>query len=115
MSAVRRGLLRQGDVLLIPVDRVPKDVSVAESASRLVLAEGEATGHAHAVLADEAQLAEALDGSLYLLVGGQGSPALVHEEHDTIPLSPGSYEVRRQREYVPPAPRGSASFRRAVD
>ncbi len=115
MSAVHRGLLRQGDVLLIPVDRVPEGASVTESGPRLVLAEGEATGHAHAVLADEAKLAEALDGSLYLLVGGQGSSALVHEEHDTIPLSPGPYEVRRQREYVPPAPRGSASFRRVAD
>jgi len=42
MSAVRRGLLRQGDVLIIPVDRVPKYVSVAESGSRVILAEGEA-------------------------------------------------------------------------
>ena len=26
---------------------------------------------------------------------------LVHEEHDSLPLQPGVYEVRRQREYVP--------------
>ena len=113
MSAARRGLLRQGDVLLIPVDRVPNDVSVAQSASRLILAEGEATGHAHAVVADNAELVESPDGTLYLIVGGDCEAALVHEEHDTIPLWPGTFEVRRQREYVP-APQRKQQFRRLL-
>ena len=31
-----------------------------------------------------------------------GEPVLlVHEEHDPLPVLPGVYEVRRQREYVP--------------
>lgn len=115
MSAARRGLLRQGDVLLIPLDRVPEDVIVSEYGPRLVLAEGEATGHAHVALADEAELAEAPDGTLYLFVGGEKGAVLVHEEHDTIPLVPGSYEVRRQREYVPPAPARQQDFRWAAD
>ena len=43
------GLLRQGDILLVPVDGLPTGaVSVART-GRLVLADGEATGHAHAV------------------------------------------------------------------
>ena len=110
----RRGLLRQGDVLLIPLDRVPKDVSVAESGSRLVLAEGEATGHAHAVLADEAELAEAPDGTLYLSIVGSSTAALVHDEHDAISLEPGAYQVVRQREYEP-RPQAPARTRWVAD
>ena len=45
-----RGLLRQGDVLLVPVERLPEEVAVTASGARIVLAEGEATGHAHAVV-----------------------------------------------------------------
>ena len=37
----------------------------------------------------------------YLQVEGEEPVVLVHEEHDPLRLSPGVYEVRRQREYVP--------------
>ena len=37
----------------------------------------------------------------YLLVEGENPVLLVHEEHNPLPLSPGVYQVRRQREYVP--------------
>jgi hypothetical protein len=114
-TTARKGLLRQGDVLLIPIDGVPDNATAVDSGSRLVLAEGEATGHAHTVLADQAQLVEAKDGTLYLMIDGARPASLVHEEHDTIPLSPGSYEVRHQREYVPPAPREQPSFRWVAD
>jgi len=40
---------------------------------------------------------------------------LVHQEHDAIALAPGAYEIRRQREYVPPAQRRAATFRRVAD
>jgi hypothetical protein len=40
------GLIRQGDLLLVPVSGFPDGVRRARS-GRLVLAEGEATGHAH--------------------------------------------------------------------
>ena len=96
-----KGLLRQGDVLLVPVDRVPDDALVVELGSRIVLAEGEATGHAHAVVGERVELVEADDGTLYVEVVGAAPAELVHEEHDTIPLLPGAFEVRRQREYEP--------------
>ena len=99
-----RGLLRQGDILLVPVDRLPEDVAVTSSGDRIVLAEGEATGHAHAVVSDSAELVESPDGTLYLVVAGESPSALVHEEHNPIPLTPGAYEVRRQREFEPRGP-----------
>jgi hypothetical protein len=91
-------MFRQGDVLLIPVHEVPDDALLIDLGSRIVLAEGEATGHAHALLADHLELVELDDETRYVEVFGPAE--LVHEEHDTISLEPGAYEVRRQREFV---------------
>ena len=45
---VPRGLVLQGDLLLVPVSGLPEGADRVGS-GRLVLAEGEATGHAHVV------------------------------------------------------------------
>ena len=49
---------RQGDILFIPVDSIPDGVKPVErdSRGRIVLAEGERTGHAHCILEDSATL-----------------------------------------------------------
>lgn len=94
---------RQGDVLLVEVDSVPAEARpVPRENGRLVLAHGEATGHAHAIVEESAELVTAEQAAeLYLLVHGTSAVELVHDEHTTIPVPPGSYEVRRQREYTP--------------
>jgi hypothetical protein len=96
---------RQGDVLLIRVDTlfVTKGKKVAREDGRVVLAHGEATGHAHAIEAEGADLYEEADGKRFLQVTG-ATATLAHEEHGAVTLEPGVYEVRRQREYVPQAP-----------
>jgi hypothetical protein len=96
-------MVRQGDVLLIPVPAVPKRLaSVLRERGRLVLALGEATGHAHVVESESAELVSADDArELYLLVHGPEPATLEHDEHDPIPLEPGVYQVVRQREYEP--------------
>ena len=49
--------IRQGDVYLIPVVAIPATATpVAREAGRLILAHGEVTGHAHAILAPDAEL-----------------------------------------------------------
>ena len=96
-------MYRQGDVLFVPVSKIPKgkkrDPRKPESA---VLVEGETTGHAHrcAVL-DAVEVLDCGEG-LYLKVGDEGV-SIVHEEHAPIMLPKGGYEVRRQREYSPEA------------
>lgn len=90
-------MYRQGDVLLIRVDSPAAGEAVPRDGGRIVLAYGEATGHAHAISAPEADLFETERGVRYLEVR---EPAeLTHEEHAPIPLEPGVYEVRRQQEY----------------
>jgi hypothetical protein len=98
-------LYRQGDVLLVRVGGIiGKTVAVPRERGRLVLAHGEATGHAHVITAETASLVTAGQAEeMYLMVYGDEPVALTHEEHDAVRLSPGSYRVVRQREYQPDA------------
>ena len=93
-------MARQGGVLLVEVDGLPPGCTSGDRAGgEVILARGEATGHAHRVEARVASLYRAPDGTSYLHV--VDSAALVHEEHDPIPVPPGTYRVVRQREYAP--------------
>jgi hypothetical protein len=102
-------MFRQGDVLLVPIKAMPKRVTAVQRESgRAVLAHGEATGHAHAIKDSRAALFRDPDMNVFMQVGGNASVALEHEEHDPIPVPPGSYRVIRQREYTPGASRDVA-------
>lgn len=97
--------LAQGDVLLIPIAAIPSGVEpIAPRGGRLVLAEGEATGHHHAVIEREAELFAPGEASAladrYLRVGPAGA-VLTHDEHAPIAVPPGDWAVRPQREYRP--------------
>ena len=94
---------RQGDVLLVAVAAIPDEAKdrVPRVSNRIVLAEGEATGHAHAVKSREAVLFRDPElNRVFLQVTGQGV-ALEHDEHSPVALAPGAYEVVRQVEYSP--------------
>jgi hypothetical protein len=91
----------QGDVLLIRAadDLTPEAVVVPRHPQRgIVLAEGEATGHAHAIADDAATLYATGDTRLLLV---REPVRLRHEEHAPIEVPPGLYRVRTQREYSP--------------
>lgn len=95
---------RQGDVLVVPIESIPSGLAeVPRDNGRLVLAYGEATGHAHVVDGEAvllaADVAELDERFLHIEQEAQ----LVHDEHDTITLPAGDYIVRRQREYAPEA------------
>ena len=96
-------MYRQGDVLLVAVDGVPPGASsVGRDGGRLVLAYGEATGHAHTIESDHAALLATGPG-VFLDVRGPEPVMLVHQEHESIAVDPGTYRVVRQREYTPRA------------
>ena len=104
------GLIRQGDVLLVPVEELPLGATrIRASKGTLVLAQGETSGHAHVIANRRARLfrkvarprfAPPLERR-YLSVIGSEPVALTHQEHDSLPVPPGVYELRRQREYAP--------------
>jgi hypothetical protein len=105
------GLIRQGDVLLVPVEGIPTDGTVRNErlADRLLLAEGEATGHAHVVEGTDLKLVEwnrprrwwRPEHRVYLAIDAAVGATLIHEEHLQLAVPRGTYEVRRQREYRP--------------
>jgi hypothetical protein len=92
-------MYRQGDLLFKLVERVPKG---KKRASGHIL-EGEVTGHIHRVAEANLGQAEVLDcdTGLFMRVSGEGGVSIVHEDHNTLVLPPGNYEVVRQREYTP--------------
>ncbi|MFD9003631.1 hypothetical protein ACFV0T_22080 [Streptomyces sp. NPDC059582] len=100
-------MYRQGDVLIVPVadGSVPAQVTDGpkeprDARGRLVLALGEVTGHAHAVVGPGEMVREpGPSGTLMLRLPEGGR--VVHEEHAAITLPKGWYRVIRQREYVP--------------
>ena len=95
---------RQGDVLLVAVPAIPEDARlVPRDQGRIVLALGEATGHAHAIADPQAALMETALQERFLHVLREGGVLLRHEEHHPILLPQGAYQVRRQREYSPGA------------
>lgn len=93
-------LFRQGDVLVMRVNSLPEDVKpVARQRGRVVLADGEVTGHQHAIVDADVELFETAEAADRWLRVGQAGAVLTHEEHAAIPLAAGNYLVRIQREY----------------
>jgi len=103
-------LYAQGDLLIERVaDARPSgDIIEAGQDGATVLAEGEMTGHRHAIwdrvvmFRDDA-LARDIPGGLYVGHVRVDAPEarLQHDEHDAISLPKGTYRVRRQRELEP--------------
>lgn len=103
---------RQGDVLIEQIDALPKKLRKNKNESRVILAHGEVTGHAHEIERPELAMLEECS------IGARGDledantmtnaamelsadTAVVHQEHGKIELPKGRYLVRRQREYSP--------------
>jgi len=84
-------MIRQGDLLF---QRVDKQVE-AGTTKRLIVAEGEATGHHHVLVAETDSEIKG-DKTLFTLTG---RAKLIHPEHDTINFDAGTYMVINEREY----------------
>ena len=103
-------MFAQGDLLIERVaDTEPSgSMLAADSTGAWVLAEGELTGHRHAIYDRVAMfrddtLAREIPAGLYVghvKVDG-GCAVIRHQEHAPINLSEGTYRIRRQRELEP--------------
>jgi len=92
-------IIQQGDVILKLRKKLPLDAKrVAPEVRGYVLAEGEATGHAHTIAHEYGELFER-NGTLWLKV--DTAAPLVHQEHDTQTIPPGIYEVGKVVEVDP--------------
>lgn len=103
-------IYRHGDVIIKSInEEIPANAKPSRDPQdgRMILAYGEVTGHAHAVVGDADLLEvpqEMVERGIseiekYLEVHSDGAQ-VVHEEHATIELPPGRYAIVRQREYT---------------
>lgn len=95
-------MYRQGDLLLVSVETIDSAATpvARDRAQRLVLAEGESTGHAHVVLAPDVALVEA---RRVRYIQSPKPFEITHEEHAPLRLPAGTFRVVHQREYAPEA------------
>ena len=97
-------MYRQGDVLLLKVEKLPNKKRKQDTD---IILKGEVTGHAHKVVNATIYFGTPVletDGESFrsmtvMYVQAKKGAKLVHEEHGPIDLEPGIYEVRTQREY----------------
>lgn len=97
---MKRKLIRQGDVLLIPAK--PRDGLKPHTDS--TLAHGEATGHHHTVIDGEVLVDE--QGRLFVRAGEatelrHATEAGTKADHDWLKIPAGLWEVRIEEEYTP--------------
>lgn len=97
-------LFRQGDVLLVSVKALPLNASPQPKQAQVTLALGEVTGHSHVLVADPADTIAPFtvpDQTDVVFLEIMETAFLKHDEHATLDIPAGIYEVRRQREYHP--------------
>ena len=93
-----KNMIRQGDVLLIPVNSIPQEAINLPTPKKITLAEGEASGHSHTITAPKNRIRQfAKNSELYLEV--LEPVTLIHQEHAPATINPGMYLVRRQMEF----------------
>ncbi len=95
--------LRQGDIFIEQVSEIPSEAEKEPINSEIILARGEATGHAHVIRRHEHVEVFHDNGHRYIRV--KRKVEITHEEHNSIPLPEGDYRIIHQREYQPDAPR----------
>ena len=101
-TAVNSGIYRQGDVNIRRVDsNIPEKLVKTKHNT---LAYGEVKGHHHTFTEGGVTCFADTETALptWVTVDKGGAP-LTHQEHDTIVLPEGTYQVSRQVEYTPAA------------
>jgi len=93
-------IYRQGDVLVVSIKLIPKSAEASKDKGDIILAHGEVTGHAHRIAEQPAKAALwSANAERFLQV--METVALTHEEHSTVTIPPGNYQVVIQTEYSP--------------
>ncbi len=91
---------QQGDVVIERVSSIPTGAKQRAGTAANVLAEGEATGHAHRVQPIGQAKVETYElGQRLFLRILAGDCRVIHEEHGPITIPAGDYEVGRVLEY----------------
>lgn len=104
----------QGDMLLLRIGALPEEAREVPAVDGAYILAHSETGHNHVVLdRPTVRLFSAMDEFRAYLVVEDEPAVLEHQRsfdtHESLLITPGVYEVRRQREHTP------EGFRRAAD
>ena len=88
---------RQGDVVLATVEALPEGAKLRKDKGDVVLKHGTATGHSHRIRTG-ARVHKTEDKEFLEVT--KKTASLIHEEHATIKLPQGCYEIIQQREHT---------------
>ncbi len=93
--------IQHGDVLFKRIPRLPSGLKpFSRHDGKLIVAEGEATGHNHVIESDKATLwTLEKDGETQLYLEAIEPVIITHEEHKALPIPKGIYEIGRVKEY----------------
>lgn len=107
--------MAQGDVLFVPIEKIPANVKPAVAEGQYYIIAHSETGHHHVIDRAKAEVFEAADDAFvaYIRTLGDGAE-IVHKRsfdtHPTIGFEPNkTYQVFRQREHI------AEGFRKAQD
>lgn len=89
---------RQGDVFVEQINAIPANATPVERQGDVVLARGEATGHAHRIVAS-LDAVDVLQEAERIILNVRHPVTITHEEHGPVTLQPGVYASYIQREY----------------
>lgn len=98
--------IRQGDVGISKIETHNFELKeIPINGKRIILAEGEATGHHHSIVLESNPKMKFYDvvgqPQTRLLYIPDSAVELEHQEHGTITLEPGLYQIEIQVEYDP--------------
>lgn len=98
----KQTVFRQGDVILRKIKTLPKNREAKPSEGGLViLAYGEVTGHHHSLPSSKVKHFTIPGTQATIIEVAEALAELSHQEHATINIPQGFYEVIQQREYHP--------------
>ena len=93
-------IYRQGDVIFMKINTTIHGYQKNhQTKKKIILAEGEVTGHAHVI--EDFENAFLRESNNRQLLDVFNPVEVLHEEHAKITLPKGRYEVRIQREFDP--------------
>lgn len=97
MNIIKK-LYRHGDLLIRQIDKLPQ--GLVKSTDKNVLAFGEVTGHSHRLTIPECVVLQE-PKTMKKFINLNQETELIHEEHDTIQIPKGLFEVVNEREFDP--------------
>ena len=92
---MEKKIFRHGDLLIREIKELPKGLKKIDSK---VLAFGEITNHSHQLIG-QCQVMENKEGKKFFQA--QEEVELTHQEHKTLKIEKGVFEVLTEREYEP--------------